>query len=170
LITGQECRQRSSCEKLPPHLACPGSPQAKAKTPQLTLHVAPDVRVGAFVLVDELDHAQQILLLELLESFGDLLVVELLRALLGGDALLLGPILVGGQGAGLAESLLQCLGRVLENYRVCGFVLGLQEVEVLDDWCRFGLLRRVAIDADFEFTPTLVGADEWRLEEGCQSG
>lgn len=54
----------------------------------------------------------------------------LLRALLvGAEAtLLLGAVLVRGQGPGFSQSLLQGLGGVLEDDGVCGFVLCLEEV------------------------------------------
>lgn len=138
----------------------------------LTFHVTPNVRVGALVLVDQLDHAQQVVLLELLQRLGNLLVVELLRTtLLGGKALLLtGPVLVGGQGARLAQALLQGLRRVLEGDGVGGLVLGLLEVEVVQDGRQLRLLGGVALDADLELAPTLVGAGKWGLGEGFCGG
>lgn len=48
-----------------------------------------------------------------------------------------------------------------------GFVVRLEEVEVVNDGRQLGLFGRVAVDGDFEFTPTFVGADEGRFSEGC---
>lgn len=46
-----------------------------------------------------------------------------------------------------------------------GLVLGLEKVEIVDDGGEFGLFGGVAVDGDFELTPTLIGAGEWRLGE-----
>lgn len=62
---------------------------------KLTFHIASDIRIRALVLVNQLDDAQQILLLELLQGLGNLLVVVLLGALLAHKALLLRPLFVG---------------------------------------------------------------------------
>lgn len=133
---------------------------------RLTLYITSYVGVWTLVFVDELDNAQQILLLKLLQCFSDLLVVILLGTLLGCEALLLGSmILVGGKRARLSQALLQVLGGVLEQDGVRHIVLVLLEVEVLDDGSQLGLLRGVAIDADLELAPTLVLTREGSLGE-----
>ena len=134
--------------------------------PGLTFDIASDIRLRRLVLVDQLDDAQHILLLELLKSVGNLLVVVLLGALLAGDALLLGPVLVRRQRARLAQPLLERLRRVLEDHGMRDLVPFLGEVQVVDDGGQLGLFRGVEVDADLKLTPALVGADKGRLCEG----
>jgi hypothetical protein len=141
--------------------------------PKLTLNVTPYICLGTLALVDHLNDLEQVLLLKLLQRLGDLLVVVFLASLLTAYAaktLLLRSVLVVGQGPGLAQLLLQRLGGVLEGDAVCGRVLLLLEVEVLDDGGELGLLGRVEVDDDFEFAPSLVAAEEWRIREGCVFG
>lgn len=137
---------------------------------QLTFHIASDIRIRTLVLVNQLDDAQQILLLELLQGLGNLLVVVLLGALLAHEALLLGPLFVGRQGSRLTKPLLERLRRVLENDGVRNLVLFLLEVEIVDDGSQLSLLRSVEVDTNLKLTPTLVGADEGGLGEGCSGG
>lgn len=140
----------------------------RGKGKRLTFHITPNVSVRPLVLVDQLDHAEQILLLQLLQRLRDLLVIVLLlRALAAtstdrGSLLLAGPVLIGGQGSCLAQPLLERLRGVLEGDGVCALVPGLREVEVVHDGLELGLLRGVAVDADLELTPALVAA-----VEGC---
>ena len=47
-----------------------------------------------------------------------------------------------------------------------GFVVRLEKVEVVDNGGQLGLFGRVAVDGDFEFSPTFVGANEGRFGEG----
>lgn len=137
-----------------------------ALVPKLTFHIASDIGIRRLVLVDQLDDAQQVLLLKLLERIGNLLVVVLLGALLARDALLLGPVLVGRQRARLAQPLLERLGRVLEDDSMRDLVSLLGKVKVVDDGGQLGLFRGVEVDSNLKFTPALVGANEGRLCEG----
>lgn len=101
---------------------------------ELTFNITPYVGVWPLVLVDDLDDTEQILLLEFFQRFSDLLIVVFLGALLGRDSLLLrAMVVIGREGAGFAQALLQTLGGVLENHSVCLLVLGLVEVEIVND-------------------------------------
>lgn len=74
---------------------------------ELTFDVTSYVRVWSLVFVDNLNHAQQILLLELLQGLCNLLIVVLLGALLGRKSLLLGPVVfIGGKGTRFTQPLL----------------------------------------------------------------
>src|SRR5690349_1726056 len=74
---------------------------------ELTFDITSNVRVWSLVFVDNLNHAQQILLLELLQGLCNLLVVVLLGALLGRNSLLLGPVVViGGKRTSFTQALL----------------------------------------------------------------
>lgn len=137
---------------------------------RLTLYITSYVGVWTLVFVDELDNAQQIFLLKLLQCFSDLLVVVLLSTLLGRESLLLGSmIVIRGKRARLSQALLQVLGGVLEHDGVRHIVLVLLEVEVLDDGGQLGLLRGVAIDANLELAPTLILTREGSLGEGYKA-
>lgn len=135
----------------------------------LTFNITPDVGIRPLVLVDQLNDAQKILFLELLEGLGDLLVVILLGSLLADEALFLRSVFIRGQRTRLAQPLLECLGRVLEDHRVCHLVLFLLKVQVMDDGSQLGFFRGVEIDANLKLTPTLVRADEGGLGEGCRT-
>lgn len=133
----------------------------------LTFNVTPDIGFWPLVFVNQLNDAQKILLLELLERLGNLFVVILLSSLLAHEAFLLGSVLVGRQRARLAKPLLECLGRVLEDDGVRHLILVLLEVEVVDDGSQLGLFRGVEVDANLKLTPTFVRADEGGFGKGC---
>lgn len=132
----------------------------------LTFNITPDIGLRSLILVDQLDDAQKILLLKLLQGLGDLFVVILLGSLLAHETFLLGSVFVRGQRARLAKPLLKCLRRVFKHNRVCHLILFLLEVEVVDDGSQLGLFGSVEIDANLKLTPTLVGANEGGLGEG----
>lgn len=67
-------------------------------------------------------------------------------------------VVIGGQRASLAQTLLEGLGGVLEGDVVDDLILVLTEVQVLDDGGKLRLLGGVAVDAEIELTPTLVRA------------
>ena len=50
--------------------------------PLLTISVSPDIGIRTLVLINHLNHPQQILFLQLLQPIGNLLVVKLLARLL----------------------------------------------------------------------------------------
>lgn len=132
----------------------------------LTFNITPYIGFGSLVLINQLNDAQEILLLKFLQGLGDLFVIVLLGPLLAHQALLLRSLFVRRQRAGFAKSLLECLGWVLENNRVRHLILFLLEVEVVDDGSQLRLFGGVEIDANLKLTPTLVGADEGGLREG----
>jgi hypothetical protein len=66
------------------------------KGARLTFHITPYVGIWALVFIDKLNHAQQVLLVQLFQGVGDLLVVVFLTTLLTGDSLLLLAVIVVG--------------------------------------------------------------------------
>lgn len=102
---------------------------------KLTLNITSYVGVWPLVFIDNLNNTEQILLLKLLQGFGNLLVVVVFGALFSGNALLLGAIVVGGERTSFAQALLQTLGWILESDGMRLIVLFLVEVEVVDNWC-----------------------------------
>lgn len=102
---------------------------------KLTLNITSYVGVWPLVFIDDLNNAEQILLLELLQGFGNLLVVVVF-GLLSSKTLLLGTVIVvGGERTSFAQTLLQILGWVLESDSMCLIVLFLVEVKIVDNWC-----------------------------------
>lgn len=136
---------------------------------RLTFDVTSYVSVGTLVFVDHLDNAKQVFLVELLESFGNLFKVKLLHAALASLRALLVAVIFVGHGSQLRQALLEGLRGVLEDDGVRNLVALFQEVEIVDDGSQLGLLRCVAINGDFELSPTFVFADERRFVEGFSS-
>lgn len=102
---------------------------------KLTLNITSYVGVWPLVFIDDLNNTEQILLLELLQGFGNLLVVVVF-GLLSSKTLLLGTVIVvGGERTSFAQTLLQILGWVLESDSMRLIVLFLVEVKIVDNWC-----------------------------------
>lgn len=118
------------------------------------------------MVVDQLDNLKQVVLLELDKSVGHLLnVIRLLLLLAAALDLARLTVLIGGQGASLAQDLLQTLRGVLEGDRVGLLVAVLLEVEIVGNG-DLALLGVVQIDVHLELTPSLVLTGERRGGEG----
>jgi hypothetical protein len=55
---------------------------------------------------------------------------------------------------------------VLEGYGVGYLVLFFEEIQIVNNGSQLGLFSCVAVDADFELTPSLVATKKWSFGEG----
>jgi hypothetical protein len=129
------------------------------------------------VVVDHLNNLKQVVLVELLKTIGELihvnttLAIALLLLLNGASTNLRTTLLAGSvtvdvarNGTRKAEHVVKLGARlgVLENQDVLDLILGLLEVEVVDDGV--ALAREVGHDdLHLEFTPAVLSDTEWLL-------
>jgi hypothetical protein len=124
----------------------------------LTLDVVLGVGIIALVVMDQLDHMEQVILTQLHQTICQLLHVDTARtlSLLLAIRLLARTVLLAWDGSSLPEDVNEGGGGVLEGDNMGGLVGGLGEVEIVREGCLAAFLGSVQVDGHVKLAPSFI--------------